>query len=617
MGEKILIAIGRHGYPDSASSKIYRSVDGGISWSVVASGLPTMNKIIYAGNGLIYVCAGYAFNRGYIYKSTDYGENWSLLISFTDAIYGVHDLAINPNNPDHLIAFPDGSYSLGTEGKVYTSLNGGSSWSLSSRIFDNGDVSNESGWCVGVLSNGNLLVQPLASSQYKYDWSVWSVFGTNPGHGITVVDDAIIMSPRYGAFSNNYIYRSTNGGSSYLSIGRASGDTTSTGSYFICKVNDVIYVTMAGSLFLYRSTNSGVSFTKVNNISVTISKIVQYDGDTLFAAAWDGKIKKSIDNGLTWSNSYSSDQSAIKDIICVEKPQQTWESDPVTLGASDAFPYIGQKASVKIASVRNDSVSGLYENLPTLSGKSVEGSFRRYFASIDMERFLTWALGSEDELIPSRKVATLGFRKGPSDYIYESCICTGFTVRANVNEIVTVDFDYISKSELRLNSGQGGVTKRKFQIAAFRSLGSDGSGEWSFPEGVEDFNTVFDFTKSSVWLGTVPNTLTQYGVTNWSVSAKIPVNITQDSLSGLLIREPILEKRIDISGELTISRHSISLWEDLRDSHSTVYGNIELGDDTLIDLGAIKLTQAIISDDSVSKVPLKFVGNSLGITINN
>jgi photosystem II stability/assembly factor-like uncharacterized protein len=119
---------------------IYRSDDGGLSWSRKlfvtdsTSGIdivqnPTYPLILYAAmwermRGLNYR-RSFGYSSG-IYKSTDGGDTWTKLGNGLPPGYafGRIGLAIAPSNPDIIYAFCDNEYSV----DVFRSNNGGSSW---------------------------------------------------------------------------------------------------------------------------------------------------------------------------------------------------------------------------------------------------------------------------------------------------------------------------------------------------------------------------------------------------------------------------------------------------------------------------------------------------------
>lgn len=116
---------------------IFKTVNGGQHWYPVFDDKPvySISKIVYdpAFPGTVYAATGdpnisaYVFLGQGIYKSTDGGENWSLL-GLADAGV-INGLAIHPTNSNILFAGCMGNVlRKGTERGLYRSDDGGASW---------------------------------------------------------------------------------------------------------------------------------------------------------------------------------------------------------------------------------------------------------------------------------------------------------------------------------------------------------------------------------------------------------------------------------------------------------------------------------------------------------
>jgi|tagenome__1003787_1003787.scaffolds.fasta_scaffold20988914_6 photosystem II stability/assembly factor-like uncharacterized protein len=95
----------------SVGNGVYKSTDGGETWANV--GLPNVERItrivVHPKNGsIVYVCAPGALwsdspDRG-LYKTTDGGKTWSLILKGLNLSTGCSSVAMDPANPEHLLA---------------------------------------------------------------------------------------------------------------------------------------------------------------------------------------------------------------------------------------------------------------------------------------------------------------------------------------------------------------------------------------------------------------------------------------------------------------------------------------------------------------------------------
>ena len=95
----------------SIGNGVYKSTDGGETWTNM--GLPGTERItrivVNPRNGnVVYVCAPGPLwsdspNRG-LYKTSDGGKTWSLILKGTNLSTGCSSVAMDPSNPEHLFA---------------------------------------------------------------------------------------------------------------------------------------------------------------------------------------------------------------------------------------------------------------------------------------------------------------------------------------------------------------------------------------------------------------------------------------------------------------------------------------------------------------------------------
>jgi PKD repeat protein len=126
--------------------KIFRSANGGASWTERSSGLPGNCCLVGyirpdpRGNGTVYA----GTRRGGLFKTTNDGGSWSLVNAELD--FDLAAVSIDPKNPDRV-------YAGGINGNVYRSENGGATWTTGGNLG---------------APVGSLVVDPRAGSDVLY-----------------------------------------------------------------------------------------------------------------------------------------------------------------------------------------------------------------------------------------------------------------------------------------------------------------------------------------------------------------------------------------------------------------------------------------------------------------
>ena len=210
-------------YAGSFGSGVFKSQDGGRSWTSVNRGLsnlyiyslaidPQHPATIYAGT-----------YRGQVYKTVDGGYSWTWSGNGMQQDAVVYSIAVDPYTPDNLYAATRGDSTDGHapwNGVVYRSWDGGYSWAPS--LINVGGV-NVQDWayCVTVNINGHNQIYaathehgPFRSDDFGKTW-----FSINGG-----INDlsarAIIFNPQpefattlyLGVWHFDSVYKSTNNG---------------------------------------------------------------------------------------------------------------------------------------------------------------------------------------------------------------------------------------------------------------------------------------------------------------------------------------------------------------------------------------------------------------------
>jgi photosystem II stability/assembly factor-like uncharacterized protein len=336
-------------YTGSPSGSIYKTTNGGTSWTDVGRGLPlgvaclkvapSNGNVIYAfsGDGDSHRSTTFVFNYDVspissgLFKSTDGGTNWT---KCTDMYTGANDLvghniAVSQNNSNFLL--------VATDQGLYRTIDGGNSWSLA-RSGDHNDVVFRPYDDSTVYA---CTATTILNSSGGGRSGTWNTSTLTPAPGITPsrielavrnnisgAQSTFVYALLSGATAGNYsgIYRSTDVGLTYnrqSSTPNILGSTTngldanvqSRYNLGICvHPTDPDIIATAG-LCVWRSngSNGGTSmiFSSIYREGLGAASTyihpdvhdVQYNplNNNLYACT-DGGVYRSLDDGVSWTN---------------------------------------------------------------------------------------------------------------------------------------------------------------------------------------------------------------------------------------------------------------------------------------------------------------------------
>ena len=327
--ENIIYAAYGNGFGgDSTSYGIHESTDGGNTWTWLTNGLPPANQItrvslamapsddqiLYAAiNGNKPGSSTLDTNR--VYRSTDGGASWSVLPSVAKGTdFGGNQgwynnvIAVDPTHPDtvyvggidfyrssdggqtwtdftngytggsihvdqHAIAFANGNgaiFYIGNDGGVWKTTNGSSSFTdcnATLQTIQFYDIAAGSGTDAAFTVGGTQDNGTESNSQPSSTWDE-----TYGGDGGYVLVDPTNSQNVYSEYVNGALLKSTNGGSSY------SVDTTGIGErgywlqpYVMDPTNDNVLYT--GTNKIYKTINGGNSWAAVTGVLKTSSDL--------------------------------------------------------------------------------------------------------------------------------------------------------------------------------------------------------------------------------------------------------------------------------------------------------------------------------------------------------
>lgn len=195
-------------YGASNTNYIYKSINGGASWSsLTTAGSLGWSGVACSSNGdIVYGCVGVAIgnNSGYVYKSTDGGANWTAL---TTSLIQRYTSVSCSSNGQIVIAGARSS------GLVIVSTDGGDSWTTTS--LPSGFYS-----CVKCSPDGTRLFATRETTlgrgfYYSGDFGVNWIEGLNTGEvwkGVTCNTDGSVVytcNKPDGTSGEGYIWRGT------------------------------------------------------------------------------------------------------------------------------------------------------------------------------------------------------------------------------------------------------------------------------------------------------------------------------------------------------------------------------------------------------------------------
>jgi len=277
-------------YIGAAGGGVWKTTDGGGSWTPLTDRQPSLSMgalaidptnadIVYAGTGENDYASLTSYGGAGILKSTDGGDNWTLLASNTFAGCRVGRIAIDPTAPSTLYLASGGAFGgPGSCGAgIYKSIDGGVTWtnklagpawdieldpSAPATLYAGVDAGYSSGGVYKSIDGGdtwNLVLQP-------------------PGYSDVVILAIAPSQPQtvYAALAEggglNGVYRTTDGGANWTNLGN---DSHYCDRYpfplFItvsqCWYNNALIVdpadantVYAGGIDLFKSTDGGAHF---------------------------------------------------------------------------------------------------------------------------------------------------------------------------------------------------------------------------------------------------------------------------------------------------------------------------------------------------------------------
>jgi len=347
-------------YAGSFGAGVFKSVDGGDTWTAVNAGLPTLfiNALaVDPANPAVLYAGPYEHK---LYKSTDGGSSWFPASEGIQEKAIVYSIAIDPHNSANVYISTRGIPTNGWapwKGVVYKSRDAGATWSTSLAGIG-GSEKEDWVYSLAVNPNATNVVYaashqhgPFRSDDYGDSWeSITAGISDASGREIAIEPHSAGSGVVYlGVWHGAAVYKSSNGGNSWAASNRAivgakifrmaidplhtsTVYATGVNGWGILKTEDggqswskaglqdkdtyVIAINrsnpdilLTGTLTdgIWKTTDAGDSWhhsqTGLRNTSVTSVLAFAGNPNTLVASTDDGGgISMSIDQGKTWSD---------------------------------------------------------------------------------------------------------------------------------------------------------------------------------------------------------------------------------------------------------------------------------------------------------------------------
>lgn len=318
-------------YACSASGGIFITTNSGTTWTPLTGSFlpgvqfgclaidPGNTNIMYAGTGEPTYAQVYGWSGYGVFKSTDGGASWSVMNSGMGNLV-VLDIIMNPSNTQELVAC--------TKDGIFKTTNGGTNWAVA--------LSAAGQWIQQVLRQGagnNLIAIGNSRFYRSTDFgSIWTTSDLDPGFSASFANGRIAVAPSnsnvvYAGWVNNTfstcnnacIFYSTDGGMSFTKkyafsdpVKLLSYDGSGTTGYGWANFFLTVSLTDPNTLWtgghlIFKSVNNGAnwtaSFTQWWCCTHTDIHQLIYDpaNSSRFLNANDGGVFASTDQAVSWT----------------------------------------------------------------------------------------------------------------------------------------------------------------------------------------------------------------------------------------------------------------------------------------------------------------------------